>query len=75
MCYEIGNRHSPLFYNDDYSELVLPYDQPMLDMLKKLEVEAQVKNTKIHRDKSISSVHTSHQHSHSHDTEHSHHHR
>ncbi|MDR7855234.1 urease accessory protein UreE [Tissierella sp.] len=72
VCYEIGNRHSPLFYSEDYSELILPYDKPMLVMLKKLEVEACVKTMKIHRDKSISSVNTSH--SHSHDNEHSHHH-
>ncbi|MDR7871046.1 MAG: urease accessory protein UreE [Tissierellaceae bacterium] len=84
VCYEIGNRHSPLFYSEDYSELILPYDKPIHEMLKKLEVDASVKTMKIHRDRSISSVNTSHQHSHdtdhthhhshSHDTEHSHHH-
>lgn len=35
VCYEIGNRHSPLFYSEDYSELVLPYDQPELCNSKK----------------------------------------
>ena len=76
VCYEIGNRHAPLFYSEDYSELILPYDKPMFEMLKKLEAEAYVKNTRIHRDKSISSVNNSHDHnhSHSHDNEHSHHH-
>lgn len=72
VCYEIGNRHSPLFYSDDYSELVLPYDEPMLEMLKKLEVEADVKMMKIHRDKSISSVNTSHSHDHGHSHSHDH---
>lgn len=72
VCYEIGNRHSPLFYSEDYSELVLPYDKPILEMLKKMEVEVDVKMMKIHRDKSISSVNTSHEHSHSHDNSHSH---
>lgn len=67
VCYEIGNRHSPLFYSEDYSELILPYDKPMLEMLKRLEVEAYVKMMKIHRDKSIFSVNTSHHHEHSHD--------
>ena len=67
VCYEIGNRHAPLFYSEDDSQLILPYDEPMLQMLKKLEVEAHVKTMKIHRDKSISSVNTSHHHEHSHD--------
>lgn len=74
VCYEIGNRHSPLFYSEDYSQLILPYDKPILEMLKKLEVEADINMMKIHRDKSISSVNTSHSHSHSHShgDEHSH---
>ncbi len=72
VCYEIGNRHSPLFYSEDYTELVLPYDKPILEMLKRMEVEADVKMMKIHRDKSISSVNNnqSHGHSHSHDHHH-----
>lgn len=74
VCYEIGNRHSPLFYSEDYNELILPYDKPMLEMLRKLAVETDVKTMKIHRDKSISSVNTNHHHGHSHNTEHSHHH-
>lgn len=32
-CYEIGNRHAPLFYQDH--ELLLPYDEPLLLALKK----------------------------------------
>lgn len=74
VCYEIGNRHSPLFYSEDYSELILPYDKPMFEMLKKLEVEVCVKNMKMHRDKSISSVNNNHQHDHNHDAEYNHHH-
>ena len=69
VCYEIGNRHSPLFYSEDYSELVLPFDKPILEMLKRIDVEADVKMMKIHRDKSISSVNNSHDH---HGGEHSH---
>ncbi|TJX12933.1 urease accessory protein UreE [Tissierella creatinini] len=74
VCYEIGNRHSPLFYSEDYSDLILPYDEPMLVMLNKLGVETSVRMMKIHRDRSISSVNTSNHHGHSHDREHSHHH-
>lgn len=72
VSYEIGNRHAPLFYSEDDSELVMPYDKPMLEMLKKLEVEVQVKTMKIHRNKSISSVHASHDHEHIHHHSHEH---
>jgi len=37
-CYEIGNRHSPLFYQED--RLLLPYDPPLLEALKKCGFDA-----------------------------------
>ncbi|HWP96542.1 MAG TPA: urease accessory protein UreE [Syntrophomonadaceae bacterium] len=30
-CYEIGNRHAPLFFED--GELLTPYDQPLMTVL------------------------------------------
>lgn len=36
VCYEIGNRHAPLFYGGDALSFVTPYNGPMLDMLSKL---------------------------------------
>ena len=36
VCYEIGNRHAPLFYGHDDFSFVTPYDEPMLVMLKKM---------------------------------------
>lgn len=74
LCYEIGNRHSPLYFSEDYTELILPFDQPILDMLKKIEVEVNVKMMKFHRDRSISSVNTSYGHSHHYSNVHYHEH-
>ena len=31
VCYEIGNRHLPLFYEDN--ELLVPYDKPLMQLL------------------------------------------
>lgn len=35
-CYEIGNRHAPLFYGEDAYSFITPYNEPMLQMLQKL---------------------------------------
>jgi urease accessory protein len=32
LCYEIGNRHIPLFYQDD--ELLVAFETPLFDLLK-----------------------------------------
>ncbi len=36
VCYEIGNRHAPLFYGNDEYTFITPYDEPMMVMLSKL---------------------------------------
>ena len=36
VCYEIGNRHAPLFWGDTYVTFTAVYDEPMLAMLSKL---------------------------------------
>ena len=36
VCYEIGNRHAPLFWGDTYDTFTAVYDEPMLAMLSKL---------------------------------------
>ena len=33
VCYEIGNRHAPLFFDEDPSTFVTPYNEPMLRLL------------------------------------------
>lgn len=37
-CYEIGNRHAPLFYQED--TLLMPYDEPLLRALRKCGLDA-----------------------------------
>lgn len=44
-CYEIGNRHTPLFYQDE--ELLLPYDEPLFKALKKCELEPYKKSARL----------------------------
>jgi urease accessory protein len=47
ICYEIGNRHQPLFYENH--ELLVPYDVPLLNLLQasgyELKVERRILNT------------------------------
>jgi len=45
VCYEIGNRHLPLFYEGD--ELLIPYDIPMYNLLKTLGYAAKVEERKL----------------------------
>ena len=45
VCYEIGNRHAPLFFGEDTYTFVTPYDEPMLRLLSSfhgVEVERAV---------------------------------
>ena len=47
VCYEIGNRHAPLFWGDQEREpLSLLYNEPMKVMLDKLHgVSTEVKDS------------------------------
>lgn len=44
-CYEIGNKHLPLFYEDD--ALLLPYDGPVYRMLQAAGLEPQLQKKKL----------------------------
>jgi urease accessory protein len=44
-CYEIGNRHAPLFYQEN--ELLMPFDEPLLLALQKCGFEAYKKSEKL----------------------------
>jgi urease accessory protein len=44
-CYEIGNRHAPLFYQED--TLLMPYDEPLLQALKKCGFGAYKKSARL----------------------------
>lgn len=86
-CYEIGNKHSPLFLDGD--ELLMPYDKPMFEWLS-VAGFAPTQDTRrlsqMLRANSAQGVgagghshshhnhHHSHDHGHSHDHIHSHHH-
>ncbi|MBB5265888.1 urease accessory protein [Catenibacillus scindens] len=36
VCYEIGNRHAPLFYGEEENTFITPYNEPMIAMLSKM---------------------------------------
>ena len=61
VCYEIGNRHAPLFWGDDDTFITI-YNEPMLVMLQKIHgVKAQVETAKLDFDRRISaSIHNHH---------------
>ena len=62
VCYEIGNRHAPLFYGEDEYTFITPYNEPMLQMLSGLHgVEAKKEMRKLAFDRRVSaSVHNHH---------------
>ena len=45
VCYEIGNRHLPLFFEDD--ELLIPYDVPLYNLLQVLGYTIKRENRKL----------------------------
>lgn len=44
-CYEIGNRHAPLFYQED--TLLMPYDEPLLQALIKCGFDAYKRSSRL----------------------------
>ena len=45
LSYEIGNKHLPLFYEDD--ELIVPYEDPLFHLLKASGYEVRVEERKL----------------------------
>ncbi len=62
VCYEIGNRHAPLFFGESDDTFVTIYDEPMMQMLLGIHgVQAEKKTEKLNFDRKISaSVHNHH---------------
>ncbi len=62
VCYEIGNRHAPLFYGPEENSFITPYNEPMMAMLSKLHgVSVKKEKMTLDFDKRISaSVHNHH---------------
>lgn len=45
LCYEIGNRHSPLFLSESGdSSFLIPFDSPMLELLHKMNFYTKVRD-------------------------------
>lgn len=61
VCYEIGNRHAPLFWGED-NTFITVYNDPMMIMLSKIHgVHVQKKTEKLNFDRRISaSIHNHH---------------
>ena len=62
-CYEIGNRHAPLFWGDTYDTYITIYDEPMMVMLSKIHgIVAEKKTAKLNFDRRISAAIHNHHH-------------
>ncbi len=62
-CYEIGNRHAPLFWGETYDTFITIYDEPMMAMLSKIHgVIAEKKVVKLDFDRRISAAIHNHHH-------------
>ena len=61
VCYEIGNRHAPLFWGENDTFITI-YNEPMLVMLQKIHgVQAEKEVLKLDFDRRISaSIHNHH---------------
>ncbi len=63
VCYEIGNRHAPLFWGDEANTFITIYNEPMLEMLSKLHgVNVKQETRKLDFDRRISAAIHNHQH-------------
>ena len=62
VCYEIGNRHAPLFWGEKGTFITI-YDEPMMAMVTKIHgVHAEKKLAKLDFDKRISAAIHNHHH-------------
>ena len=61
VCYEIGNRHAPLFWGENNTFITI-YNEPMLSMLRKIHgVKAEREMLKLDFSKRISAnIHNHH---------------
>ena len=63
VCYEIGNRHAPLFYGEEENKFITPYNEPMYLMLEKLHgVTATKEIQRLDFDRRISAAVHNHHH-------------
>ncbi len=69
-CYEIGNRHSPLFFQEE--RLLMPYDAPLMEALRKCGFDAYKCSARLIAPLGSESSQHSHSNSHNHSHPHSH---
>lgn len=63
VCYEIGNRHAPLFSGDDTLQFITPYNGPMYKMLERLHgVSVEIDKIELDFDTAVSSAVSAHTH-------------
>lgn len=63
LCYEVGNRHSSLFWGEDDHTFIIPYNEPMLTMIDKIHgVQTKVESLTLDFNKAISSSINAHTH-------------
>ena len=63
VCYEIGNKHAALMWGDGELQFITPYNEPTLQLLKKLHgVRAEKDVRCLDFDKAISATVSSHTH-------------
>lgn len=60
VCYEIGNKHAPLFYGPNQGEFMTPYDKTIATLMQKLHMAARTEQVRLDFADSLSSggVHT-----------------
>ena len=65
ICYEIGNRHAPLFIDEDNDQcLLLPKDKPIQLMLEKLGFNVAILNARLTKPLNSFTAKDTHGHSH-----------
>lgn len=47
ICYQVGNRHAPLFISADNQHLLMPYDEPLRVMLVKMGIVCHLLDDKL----------------------------
>lgn len=70
LAWELGNRHTPLFFNETYDNVLFPYDFPLFDMIQKMGFGPERKQDKIHNNLAVSSfINSDHGHDYGYDGE------
>lgn len=69
IAYEIGNRHAPSFWGENYDEMIIEYTRPMEEMLEKLNAGAYRSKRKLLNNHALSGITTGTGHTHIHGNE------